>query len=104
MTPEKYVQNSIIKYLQKLEKEGLPIYHERRQAGGFSYKRGISDLYMIYNGIHIEIEVKAEGGELSIDQEKWKLKCEKLNIKYICAYSLENFKNFLKTSLNLVYL
>ncbi len=94
MTPEKYVQNDIINYLKKLQKEGRKLFFERRQAGGFSYKRGICDLYAVYEGIHIEIEVKAEGGELSVNQEKWKEKCKKLNIIYICAYSLEEFKNF----------
>lgn len=96
MTPEKYVQDDIIKYLKELKKQGYPLFFERRQAGGFSYRRGICDLYAVYNGIHIEIEVKAIGGQLSSDQEKWKNSCEKLNIPYICAYSLEEFKNFLK--------
>ena len=58
MTPEKIIQNKIIAYLKKLEKEGKPIYVERRQAGGFAYKMGIADLYAAINGIHIEIEVK----------------------------------------------
>lgn len=97
MTPEKYVQNDILKYLKELKKNGLPLFFERRQAGGFSYKRGICDLYAVYNGIHVEIEVKAEGGELSIDQEKWRDECKRINIRYICAYSLEEFKKFFKT-------
>ena len=96
MTPEKYVQDDIIKYLKELQKQGYPLFFERRQAGGFSYRRGICDLYAVYNGIHIEIEVKAIGGQLSSEQEKWKNNCEKLNIPYICAYSLEEFKSFLK--------
>lgn len=97
MTPEKKVQNSIIKYLKDLQKEGYRIYFERRQAGGFSYKKGISDLYMIFNGYHIEIEVKSETGELSVMQEKWRDKCKDLNIFWICASSLEQFKNYIRT-------
>lgn len=103
MTAEKYIQNDIIKYLKTLQKEGHPLFFERRQAGGFSYKRGISDLYVVYDGIHIEIEVKALGGKLSIEQEKWQNTCKKLNILYICAYSLKEFKNFLENIIKIVY-
>lgn len=100
MTPEKRVQNAIINYLKKLEKEDLPIYVERRQAGGFNYKKGIADLYSIINGIHLEIEVKKEGGKLSPLQEKWRDKCNKLNIKWICASSVEEVKEIVNKILN----
>ena len=39
MTPEKKIQNSIIKYFKDLQKQGYPVFIERRQAGGFSYKK-----------------------------------------------------------------
>lgn len=94
MTPEKYLQNNILSYLESLEKEGHPIFYERRQAGGFSYKKGIPDIYAVYDGIHIEIEIKAPGGELSTMQEKFRDKCKKRNISWICVDSLEDFKNF----------
>ena len=55
MTPEKKVQNSIMDYLKQLDKDGLPVMVERRQAGGFSYKMGIPDLYAVVNGYHLEI-------------------------------------------------
>lgn len=89
MTPEKKVQNKIIAYLKDLQEKGHPLFFERRQAGGFSYKKGIPDLYAVYNGIHIEIEVKKPTGELAVMQEKFRDKCEKLNITYIAARNIE---------------
>ena len=41
MTPEKRVQNKIIEYLKQLRDNNKPIFYERRQAGGYSYKKGI---------------------------------------------------------------
>ena len=90
MTPEKRVQNKIIDYLKKLQENGHPLFFERRQAGGFSYKKGIPDLYAVYDGIHIEIEVKKPTGELDVMQEKFRDKCEKLNIIYIAAKKVED--------------
>ena len=96
MTPEKEVQNKIIKYLKELRKKGYPCYVERRQAGGYSYRMGIADLYAVYNGIHIEIEVKAPGKLMGPMQEKWKKECEDLNIIHIVADNVEDVKNFFK--------
>ena len=105
MTPEKRIQNKIIAYLKKLEKEGKPIYVERRQAGGFSYKMGIADLYAIVNGLHIEIEVKRPGGSLRPMQEKWRDQCLAKNIFWICEDNedlsdLKIFINYLLLSKN----
>lgn len=85
MTPEKRIQNKIVDYLNKLQSQGAPIFVERRNAGGFSYKKGIPDLYAIINGWHVEIEVKQPGGELEPMQEKFRQKCERLNIMWVCA-------------------
>lgn len=93
MTPEKKVQNSIIKYLKELKNNNEPILFERRQAGGLSYKKGIPDLYAVYNGIHIEIEVKQENGKLSTLQERFKETCNKCNIIYICTDNLQQVKD-----------
>lgn len=95
MTPEKRVQNSIVQYLKSLADSGLKVYYERRQAGGFSYKKGIADLYAIINGVHLEIEVKRPGGSLSVMQEKWKDKCDALGICWLCAESVEDVKFYL---------
>ena len=85
MTPEKIVQNKVIAYFKKLEESGLPVYVERRQAGGFSYKMGIADLYAVINGHHLEIEVKRPGGNLRPMQEKWRDRCKSKNICWICV-------------------
>lgn len=95
MTPEKKIQNLIIDYFKNLKKMGLPARIERRQAGGFSYKMGIPDLYAVYNGYHIEIEVKSNNGQLRPMQIKWKEQCIKDNTLYICAKSLDDVKNFM---------
>ena len=91
MTPEKRVQNEILSYLKNLSKTE-PLFYERRQAGGFSYKMGIPDIYFVYNGIHVEVEVKAPNGHLSPMQEKFREMCEKKNIIWVCADSLEDVK------------
>lgn len=96
MTPEKIIQNSIINYLKKLENEGEKIFYQRRQAGGFNYHKGLPDIYVVYNGLHIEIEVKAEKGKQSEMQIKWQKRFEKLNIKYICCKNVDDLKEFLK--------
>lgn len=95
MTPEKVVQNKILAYLKKLENEGKPIIHERRQAGGFSYIEGIADIWAAIDGKHLEIEVKRPGGELRTMQEKWRDRCKKNNIAWCCVDSIEAFKKFI---------
>lgn len=92
MTPEKKVQNAIVDYLNKLTKNGEPVFVERRNAGGFSYKKGIPDLYAVINGMHLEIEVKRLGGHLETMQEKFRDKCKRLNIEWCCIDDVENIK------------
>ena len=100
MTPEKIVQNNIINYLKKLEKEGKPVYCERRQAGGFSYKMGIADLYAVVKGIHIEIEVKQPGGHLRPMQIKWQEQCKAKQIQHIVAMNVDDVKVVVEKILN----
>lgn len=95
--PETKIQNEIIAYLKKLQSENYPIFYQRREAGGFSYKEGIPDLYIVINGKHIEVEIKTKDGKLSIMQEKFRDKCNKINICWCCVRSLEEFKIFLKS-------
>lgn len=92
MTPEKKIQNAIIKYLKEMQDKGEPIFYERRQAGGLSYKKGIPDLYAVVNGQHLEIEVKKVGGELSPMQEKFRDKCCERCILWMCATNVEDVK------------
>lgn len=95
MTPEKKVQNQIVNYLNELQTNGFPVFVERRNAGGFSYKKGIPDLYASVNGLHIEIEVKRPGGQLSIMQQKYRDKCQRLNMLWICCDNIEDCKSFI---------
>lgn len=97
MTPEKRVQNKIMEYLNDLQRHGLPVMCERRQAGGFSYKMGIPDLYAVIDGIHVEIEVKAPGEDLRPMQEKWRDKCKKLHIAWMCADNVEDVKHYIRS-------
>lgn len=101
MTPEKKVQNEIINFLSNLKKAGEPIDFERRQAGGFSYRKGIPDIYAVYYGFHIEIEVKAINGRQSTMQEKFEEKCKKLKIPYVCAKNVQDVQKLLEQVKNI---
>lgn len=88
-TPEKRVQNAILNYLKKLKEEGHPIVYERRQALGSS-KMGMPDIWVLYNGVHIEIECKKPvDGELRTMQEKQRDLLIKAGAVYICPHSKE---------------
>lgn len=100
MTPEKRIQNKIVDFLHALEKDGEPVFVERRNAGGFSYKKGIPDLYAVVDGIHVEIEVKAPGESLSTMQEKYRDKCKRLHIIWICADNVQDVQTLVNTLLS----
>lgn len=95
MTPEKEVQNQILNYLEELKDSGAPIFYERRQSGGVNYKKGIPDIYIVINGIHIEVECKRVNGKLSVMQEKFREMCDKCNIIYYITDSFLFFKSFI---------
>lgn len=101
MTPEKMIQSKIISYLSKLADEGHPIFYERRQAGGFAYKKGLPDIYVVYNGKHIEVEVKRTGGQLSPMQETWARRFKQLGITHYIADDVEKFKQFMNGMMKL---
>ena len=88
-TPESKIKKKIHEYLSKLMNEGKPVYHEVREAGGLTYKKGLPDLWIVVNGIHLEIEVKAENGRRSTLQYKWEEIFRRMNIKYACVDSVE---------------
>ena len=60
-TPEQKGQNTIEANLKKFQKQGEPLFFEKRQAGGWNYKKGMPDLYVVYKGIHYEFEIKKYG-------------------------------------------
>lgn len=82
-TPEKKVQDKIVEYLKSLKEKGHPIYLERRQAMGLGYKEGLPDLWVSYNGVHIEIECKQLEGSVRTRQEKWEREFKHIGIIYI---------------------
>ena len=100
MTPEKKIQKSILDYLKSLKESGYPIFYERRQSGGYSYKKGIPDIYCVVDGNHVEIEVKAEHGSLSALQERFRDMCKSKNIEYVCATSVDDIKKVIKKYLH----
>lgn len=98
MTPEQRVQNAILGYLKKLKDKDYPIFYNKRQAGGFSYKKGLPDIYAVIDGKHYEIEVKRVGGHRSSMQDTWARIFKKDNISYMCVDSLDDFvKQFSKS-------
>lgn len=98
MLEEKEIQDDILDYFEKLDKLNYPILYDRRQAGGFNYKKGIPDLWASIQGKHLEIEVKRPGEHLRPMQEKFRDECKRKNIIYICADSLNKIKELLKNN------
>lgn len=75
---EQKVQNNIEAYLRSLQKQNKPIFFEKRQAGGYTYKKGMPDMYIVVNSKHIEIEIKKHNGKASSMQLAWKKKLKEL--------------------------
>ena len=88
MRRENPIQTKIRVYLESLENSIV----ERREAGGFSYKKGRPDLWCVYKGKHYEIEVKDPKGDTTIMQDKQKIKLEKAGCIYILAKTLDDVR------------
>lgn len=97
MTPEKSVQNKIVNYIKSLQDSGVKIEYFRRQAVGGSYHSGLPDLYAVYNGHHIEIEVKSAVGDVRNLQLKWEERLKAAGSYYILARSLADFITFFES-------
>lgn len=90
MKPETKIQNKIIGYIKKIP----DLQYKRRQAGGFNYKSGEPDLWFVYRGRHVEVEVKAPGGiptSLQLLREK---EYRSAGALYWRGESFEDFKKF----------
>lgn len=92
MTPESIVANQITKWFDELKSKGLPLLYFRRQAGGFSYKKGLPDYYGSFKGRHFELETKKYEGEQSIMQQKWQKIFEDNGDMYFLAKDFESFQ------------
>ena len=97
-TGEAKLTDKVEAYLDDLQKRGLPLFYEHRSgAGGFAYKKGSPDFFVVINGIHIEVELKAPDGKRSTMQDKFKWRCEnEWHIPYCCPRTLEEFKQYLE--------
>lgn len=90
MTPEQKVQNKIIKYFKDNN-----IFYEKRQAGGFNYKKGMADLWFVINGRHYEMEVKRTNGKISEMQLYQQRYLKTLGIPYYIVESFEEAKEII---------
>ena len=91
MTPEGKIKKQITDYLDQLEKKGHAIYWERRDASGLNYKKGLPDIWLCYNGLHIEVEIKTDKGERSALQETWQRYFDTHSISYMLVRSKKDF-------------
>lgn len=86
---EQSVQSKIERYLKDNN-----IFFEKRQAGGFQYRKGIPDLYFVFNQEHIEIEIKDPNGSPSPMQLAWQRKFKELY--NIDAYIVDSVEDVMK--------
>lgn len=100
-TPESSLADKCLAWLKKRKEEGAPLYWEHRSgSGGFNYKEGVPDLFVVANGRHLEIELKAPKGKLSAMQEKFRYRCWKeWNIPHLVPKDIETFASFVESFL-----
>lgn len=93
MKQETKLQNKISNVLDYLIQNKNPIVYEKRTNRGLSYKKGSPDMWLSFNGQHIEIELKVGNNERSSLQIKWEEKCKRNNIEYWLIYTYDEFIN-----------
>ena len=95
-TPEGKVTKDCLEYLKLLKERGLPIYWEHRSGqGGYSYKKGLPDLFIVIGPYHIEAELKTINGKRSAMQDKYKKIFESHGTPYVCPHSFSEFKEYI---------
>lgn len=93
---EAKISTKCAEYLNELKDKGVPLYWEHRSgSGGFAYKKGIPDMYIVIGPVHIECEMKTPYGHLSIMQVKWRDRFLHNGTPYINPRSFEEFKEFI---------
>lgn len=104
MGNEHKVQKDIIDYLKELhDVKGYPIWFDRRQAGGLGYKEGKPDLYAVFCGFHIEIEVKGIGGSPSPRQLAYERDMKDMSTLYIRPGSFKEFVEWFERKVLPIY-
>ena len=99
MTPKDFYEYEadlladITAFLRKEMKAGH-CYFERRQAVGFSYRKGIPDLWFAKHGKHYEIELKKTKGSRSTLQYHYEQTFKKIGCEYACINSWQQFLDF----------
>ena len=97
---EAKISKKCLDYLQELKDRGVPIeWFHRSGSGGFAYKKGIPDMYIIIGPIHIECEMKTPFGHLSTMQVKWRDRFIRHGTPYVNPRSFEEFKSYIDTFL-----
>lgn len=96
---EKVLQGKVISHLKALKKQGVPIFWEKRQAGGFNYKKGLPDIYIVLNGRHIELELKTPNKTKFIRPEQLMRmrEFELMGVPVLVSNDLEEIKTFIRT-------
>lgn len=69
ITPEGRVLRELTRYLDRLRREGQPVWYFKVHGGAFQ-QSGIPDLQICFGGVAVYCEVKAPGtGRLSLAQK-----------------------------------
>lgn len=95
MERESAIQRAIMDFFTSLTKAGYPVLAQKRQAGGFNYKHGIPDIYVVIDGKHFEIEVKSPNGKRRATQEKWEERFKSLHIPYLLVNDVDELKKII---------
>lgn len=83
-------------WLKSLQERGVPLFWEHRSgSGGFAYKQGLPDMFLVVGDKHVEVELKAPGGRRSPMQDKWKARFEAMGTPYVCPTSLAELQQYL---------
>ncbi len=99
-TPEAKLKKKIIDYVKKLQSNGVKIYMEPRIVGGYTYRKGVPDYWIVLNGEHIEIEVKREDdGVLSTMQLEYQRYFKDLGISCFAIDSLKEFQSIIEAKM-----
>jgi len=94
--PEAKIVAAIKKYLQPLTDNNV-LYFEHRSAGSPGYRSGLPDFWLSIDGQHIEVEVKAVGGELRPEQIRWQERFDSMGIPCYTVRSVDEVKLIVDT-------